>query len=179
MDLTSIFVPVGAAAAITLAIVLSAGWFFLRRVRQLLPTTPVVDIDAAPALNILQDRSCEGCKSFNLHAGQRLMHTQPAFAQASQHLEPWQMARKRRVDFDPRYLEIEKAMFDAQNAGQMDIAEKMRAQLMTIDPGELEDDTSDVSQAMMELDWTRLGLCGLHKELRFETDCCPKFEANA
>lgn len=185
MDLASILIPAGVAALVTLLLVGGASLFVLRRLRSVfqLETSPVADLDdeSVPQLGgldaVVPEHRCDGCRHFNLRAGQRVMATQPAFMQATSHLEPWQMARQRPVDLDPEYVALERKFLDAQAAGDVEGARELHDQLLAMDPGSLRDDRQDLDQSLMELDWQRLGLCGRHKELRFATDKCEEWSA--
>jgi len=181
MDPATILISALVAAFITLLVVGGAGWVILGHLRRLTGPLPVADMEATPALSggltVLQNPSCDSCVRWNLEAGQRAMASQPAFATAATHLQPWQMSRQRQVTFDPAYLELETKMLAAQQAGEYEQAAALQEELLGLDPGETVDDTSDVSPQMMDLDWRRLGLCGRHKELRFATDQCDAWSA--
>jgi hypothetical protein len=120
--------------------------------------------------------SCASCNHFNLAAGQRSIEAHPAFQRATTHLQPWQMARERKVRPNPEYLEVEAAMKAAQAANDAEKANELHSKLLTLDPGEVLEDSEQVERAMLGLDWSKLGACGYHRELRFATDKCEHYE---
>lgn len=189
MDLGSILLTAGTAALVTLLVVALVAWFVVRRLRHALGMqpapklpTPVVDLDdGTPELGTLDAEtvplrgSCEGCRFFNLEAGQRIARAQPAFFQATAHLEPWEMARQRKLEPNPDYERIEALMLAASEAGDVEGAKKLHDELLELNPGELEENAAEIDAQMLGADWTQLGACSTHRELRFSSDVCEKW----
>lgn len=120
--------------------------------------------------------TCATCNHFDLAAGQKTIAANPAFATATTHLAPWQMARERKVRPNPEYLETEAALKAAQAEGDVERTRELHDRLLTLDPGEVLPDEEQVEREMLKLDWAKLGACGHHRELRFATDRCEAYE---
>lgn len=182
MDLASILLAAAGAAAVTFTIVALIGLRVLRRLNRLEALESHLDpsSSAGGKLQVVpagpgephEQPLCASCKHFNLDAGQRIMRTQPAFFEATAHLEPYQMARQRKVRPNPEYDRLEALMLAASEAGEVEDAEAYHRQLCELDPGEVEDDVENLSGAMLQTNWTQLGACGHLKELRFDHDAC-------
>jgi hypothetical protein len=188
VDLASVLLIVAVTLLGATAVLGVAGYLLLRRMRALLPTgagattLPAGELDEAPpmrGLTVLQDnapsRTCAACRHFNVDAGQRLMRSQPAFFQATAHLEPWQMARQRKVAANPEYDRVEALMHAAQEAGEVEEARALHDRLLELDPGTVEDDVDQLDEAMMNATWQDAGLCAKHRELRFGPDTCESW----
>ena len=189
MDLTSLLVTVGVTFATMLAVSLAGAWAAVRWMRRAgllwrsTPPTAVVeledDVPALGGLTVLNEPrlTCASCSHYNLDAGQRVMRTQPAFFAATSHLQPWEMARQRPVTPNPEYERIEALMLAAAEAGETKEARKLHDALLALDPGELGELEGDVSPALLNTDWTKLGACARHQELRFASDVCAEHRA--
>jgi hypothetical protein len=120
--------------------------------------------------------SCEGCRFFSLEGGQTIMSSQPAFAQAAQHIPPWQMGRPRLVEPNPEYDALEERMQLAGKEGKYDLQSKLHAELMTMRPGTLLPPEDHIEEPMLRLQWSDFGACGRHQELRSKADRCDDYE---
>jgi hypothetical protein len=120
--------------------------------------------------------SCEGCRFFSLEGGQTVMASQPAFAQAAQHIPPWQMGRPRLVEPNPEYDDLEARMQAAGTKGDYELQSKLHEELMTMRPGTLLPPEEHIEEPMLRLQWSDFGACGRHQELRSKTDRCEDYE---
>ncbi len=120
---------------------------------------------------------CEGCRFWDWEGGQHLMAGNPAFAQATTFIPPWQMGRPRKVKENPEYLAKERELQAAIEAENHDLQQRLHEELLKMSPGEILPDTEQAPEGMLALEWGHLGACREHGELRFRTDTCERWQA--
>ena len=150
------------------------------------PTARAVP-DSKKQLPIAQPSgSCEDCMFWSLKRGQQELQSNPAFFGATQHLQPYQMAEKRDLKPNPKYLEqqkwIEALAIDEAKAklqGDLEAYAKVKVEreaaeleLNDIAPDVLEKTLPDANEPMLDASWDDLGACRKHRELTFKVHSC-------
>lgn len=124
---------------------------------------------------------CDGCKHFDIDAGQELKRAHPAFHAATGTLAPWQMGvAHRRFEPNPDYAALQKKLAELVEEGEeknLDRIRVVQAEIERLNPQQLASPDEYVDPGLMKLRWNELGLCGLHNELRFGPDSCEAFVA--
>ena len=87
------------------------------------------------------------------------------------------MSRQRKVEQNPEYLSIEADMLSAASRGDTERANELHEKLLTLDPGTVIEDESELDPALIDTAWSDAGLCGVHREIRFASDHCDRWTA--
>lgn len=120
---------------------------------------------------------CEDCTYFSLEAGQQALTHSGAFAGAAAVLPPWRMAEKRRIDWSPEYVALEKELEAAIKARDYKKKTEIHARIQEL--GELGKEIPPekyVDEGLLELAWSDFGECRKHRELRARVDHCDRFQ---
>ncbi len=162
-----------AAAAVVLFVVIA--WVLLERRRRRRERTAIEAHQGNSKLTVLETRPCGDCRHFDLDAGQMIMGQTPDFVAATRHLLPWQMGRKREVDYNPEYLELEAKLEQAIKDRDYTLQSELTDKMMTMDPGRVRKPSEYVPPEMLRLKWQDFGACAQHEELRANTDTCADY----
>jgi hypothetical protein len=120
-------------------------------------------------------QTCANCRFFSLDGGQAIMRSHAPFFAAAQHLPPWQMGRPQDVERNPAYDALEAEMIQAGKDGDYDRQRELHNQLLETNPGELLPPTQ-IDGTLLELQWQDFGACGVHQEIRAQSDACDRWE---